>query len=90
MAPELMMGRRAAEEEIEVAAGLRRYRITVRECPLNSPVRALLVRRGRRRWVGMTRDLHPAARRAALLEIVRVLDADSYVLFHLVAEPPRG
>jgi hypothetical protein len=38
----------------------------------------------------MTRDLHPAARRAALLEIVRVLDADSYVLFHLVAEPPRG
>ncbi len=48
------------------------------------------MRRGRRLWVGVTRDLHEAARRVALLEIVRELDADSYVLIHLVAEPPRG
>jgi hypothetical protein len=85
-----MMGRQAAEEEIELGAGLRRYRITVRECPLDSPARALLVRRGRRRWVGVTRDLHPAARRAAPLEIVQVLETDLHLLFYLVEEPPRA
>ncbi len=38
----------------------------------------------------VTRDLHPAARRAALLEIVRVLETDLYLLFYLVEEPPRA
>ncbi len=90
LVPELMMGRQAAAEAAELASGLLRFRITVRECALDPPVWALLVCRGRRRWVGLTRDLHEAARRAALLEIVRVLDADSYVLFHLVEGPPRA
>ncbi len=31
MKPELMVGRRAAVEAMEVASGLRRFRITVRE-----------------------------------------------------------
>jgi hypothetical protein len=40
--------------------------------------------------VGVTRDLHPAARRAAPLEIVRVLETAPHLLFYLVEEPPRA
>ena len=58
--PYLMLGRRAVAEAVELASGLLRFRITVRECALDPPVWALLVCRGRRRWVGVTRNLESA------------------------------
>ena len=81
-------GRQAAADTLELAAALRRHRVAVIEYPFDPPVRALLIRRGRRRWVGLARDSRPAARRGALLEIVRVLEADPGLLFYLVEDPP--
>lgn len=79
--PEVTAGRRTGEEAIELASGLQRYRLAIRERAFDPPVRAVMVRRRGRRWVAVTRDLHPEARREALLEIVRVLAMDPELLF---------
>lgn len=82
--PGLLGSTRAVAEAAELARGLRQFRVTVREYRFDPPVRAMFVRRGSSRWLGVAGELHPAARRAALLEVLRALEADPNLLFHLV------
>ncbi len=79
----------AAARAADLTTGLRQFRVVVREYPFGAPVRAMLIRRGPRRWVGVARDLHPIARAEALAEILAELRADPNLLFHLVEAPSR-
>jgi hypothetical protein len=80
---------RAAARAADLTTGLRQFRVVVREYPFDPPVVAMLVRRGARRWVGVTPGLHPTARADALAEILDGLRADPNLLFHLVEAPAR-
>ncbi|MDP6349507.1 MAG: hypothetical protein QF719_03125 [Chloroflexota bacterium] len=80
---------RAAARAADLTAGLRQFRVVVREYPFDPPVVAMLVRRGARRWVGVGPGLNLTARAHALAEILAGLRADPNLLFHLVEAPAR-